>query len=83
MRDELAKGTFETKCDSWLSGCDSSFSELIGKQGWIGLNWPKEYGGAGRSSLDRYILTEEYLAAGAPVAAHWIADRQTGPLLLC
>ena len=82
LRDELAKGTYETKCDSWLSGCDSSFSELIGKQGWIGLNWPKKYGGAGRSSLDRYILTEEYLAAGAPVAAHWIADRQTGPLLL-
>lgn len=82
LQDELAKGTYETKCDSWLSGCDPSFSELIGKQGWIGLTWPKEYGGAGRSSIDRYILTEEYLASGAPVAAHWIADRQTGPLLL-
>lgn len=82
LQDELAKGTYETKCDSWLSGCDPSFSELIGNQGWIGLTWPKEYGGAGRSSIDRYILTEEYLAVGAPVAAHWIADRQTGPLLL-
>lgn len=82
LQEELAKGTYETKCDSWLSGCDPSFSQLIAKQGWIGLTWPKKYGGAERSSLDRYILTEEYLAAGAPVAAHWIADRQTGPLLL-
>ena len=51
-------------------------------KGWIGLTWPKKYGGAQKSSLDRYILTEEFLAAGAPVAAHWIADRQSGPLLL-
>lgn len=82
LHDELKKGTFQTKCDSWLSGCDPSFSKRIAQQGWIGMTWPKEYGGQERSSLDRYILTEEFLAVGAPVAAHWIADRQTGPLLL-
>lgn len=80
--EQLSNGTFQTKCDSWLSGSNPSFSKLIGEKGWIGLTWPKQYGGAQRSSLDRYILTEEFLAAGAPVAAHWIADRQTGPLLL-
>lgn len=82
LKKELEKGTFQTKCDSWLSGCDPEFSKIIGAQGWIGLTWPRKYGGAERSALDRYILTEEFLAAGAPVAAHWIADRQSGPLLL-
>ncbi|MCL1696684.1 MULTISPECIES: acyl-CoA dehydrogenase family protein [unclassified Lysinibacillus] len=82
LQDELAKGTFTPKCDSWLSGDDPEFSKLIGQKGWIGLTWPKQYGGQERSTIDRYILTEEFLAVGAPVAAHWFADRQTGPLLL-
>ncbi|MCY9545553.1 acyl-CoA dehydrogenase family protein [Lysinibacillus xylanilyticus] len=82
LKDELAKGTFTPKCDSWLSGDDPEFSKLIGQKGWIGFTWPKKYGGQERSTIDRYILTEEFLAVGAPVAAHWFADRQTGPLLL-
>jgi acyl-CoA dehydrogenase len=43
---------------------------------------PREYGGHGRSALERYVVVEELLAAGAPVAAHWISDRQVGPNLL-
>lgn len=82
LQQELQRRTFQTKCDSWLSGSDPAFSRIIAEQGWIGMTWPKEYGGAERSSIDRYILTEEFLAIGAPVAAHWFADRQTGPLLL-
>ncbi|MFF5994448.1 acyl-CoA dehydrogenase family protein [Lysinibacillus sp. KU-BSD001] len=82
LQNELKKGTFIPKCDSWLSGDDPAFSKLIGEQGWIGMTWPKKYGGQERSTIDRYILTEEFLAIGAPVAAHWFADRQTGPLLL-
>ncbi|MBM4763712.1 acyl-CoA dehydrogenase family protein [Bacillus sp. B15-48] len=82
LQEHLAKGTFKTKCDSWLSGSDPAFSKLIGEQGWIGMTWPKQYGGQERSTIDRYILTEEFLAVGAPVAAHWFADRQQGPLLL-
>lgn len=58
------------------------FSRKLGTRGWIGMTWPKAYGGQDRSFLERYIVTEELLAAGAPVGAHWIADRQTGPLLL-
>jgi alkylation response protein AidB-like acyl-CoA dehydrogenase len=46
------------------------------------MTWPKEYGGHERSQLERYVVIEELLAAGAPVGAHWIADRQSGPLLL-
>ncbi|WP_374724542.1 acyl-CoA dehydrogenase family protein [Calidifontibacillus erzurumensis] len=82
LQEHVEKGTFTPKCDSWLSGADPAFSKLIGEQGWIGMTWPKKYGGHERSTIDRYILTEEFLAIGAPVAAHWFADRQTGPLLL-
>ena len=49
-----------------------------GRRGWLGMTIPTEYGGHGASPLDRYVVTEELLAAGAPVAAHWIADRQIG-----
>ncbi len=67
--------------DSW-SVCDPAFSKLLAERGWIGMTWPTEYGGGGRSYLERYVVIEELLAAGAPVGAHWVADRQSGPLLL-
>jgi alkylation response protein AidB-like acyl-CoA dehydrogenase len=63
-------------------GHDPAFSLALGARGWIGMTWPREYGGGGRSFFERYVVTEELLAAGAPVSAHWIADRQSGPLLL-
>ena len=66
---------------SW-NGHDPEFSRKLGRQGWLGMTWPTEYGGGNRSPLERYVVIEELLAAGAPVAAHWIADRQSGPLLL-
>jgi alkylation response protein AidB-like acyl-CoA dehydrogenase len=61
---------------------DAEFSRKIGQRGWIGMTWPKEHGGHERSSMERYVVLEEMLAAGAPVALHWIADRQSGPLIL-
>jgi alkylation response protein AidB-like acyl-CoA dehydrogenase len=79
---ELAAGTFETHVDTWLSGVDPAFSKKLGERGWLGMTWPKRYGGHERSAMERYAVTEELLAAGAPVAAHWIADRQSGPNLL-
>jgi alkylation response protein AidB-like acyl-CoA dehydrogenase len=79
---ELAAGTFESHVDTWLSGVDPAFSKKLGDRGWLGMTWPKEYGGHERSAMERYAVTEELLAAGAPVAAHWIADRQSGPNLL-
>ncbi len=66
----------------FTTGHDPEFSRLLGGRGWIGMTWPRAYGGAERSFFERYVVTEELLAAGAPVSAHWIADRQSGPLLL-
>ena len=79
---ERAAETFVPACDAWLSGWDESFSRRLAEHGWVGMTIPPEYGGHGRSALDRYVVVEELLAAGAPVAAHWISDRQVGPNLL-
>jgi alkylation response protein AidB-like acyl-CoA dehydrogenase len=76
---QLASGEITPRCDVWLSGWDPAFSRRLAECGRLGLTLPTEYGGHGRSTLERYVVTEELLAVGAPVAAHWIADRQIGP----
>ena len=68
------------KAESW-TGLDPAFSRAMGERGWIGMTWSKRYGGHERSALERYVVLEEMLAAGAPVGLHWIADRQSGPLI--
>lgn len=73
-------GPYE-RAQSWM-GFDREFSRKLGRKGWLGMTLPKAYGGHERSALERYVVVEELLAAGAPVAAHWIADRQSAPLLL-
>ncbi len=66
---------------SWM-GFDADFSRAMAAEGWVGLTLPKAVGGAGLDAYSRYVLVEEMLSAGAPVSAHWIADRQSGPLIL-
>jgi alkylation response protein AidB-like acyl-CoA dehydrogenase len=66
----------------WSIRYDAGFSRRLGAAGYIGMTWPKQYGGHERSALERYVVTEELLAAGAPVGSHWTADRQSGPLIL-
>jgi alkylation response protein AidB-like acyl-CoA dehydrogenase len=67
--------------ESW-TGNDRSFSRKMGERGWLGMTWPKRYGGHERTALERYVVLEEMLAAGAPVGYHWVADRQSGPSIL-
>jgi alkylation response protein AidB-like acyl-CoA dehydrogenase len=81
LRTTLHGHSAHKRARSW-GGFDREFSRKVGDRGWIGLTWPKKYGGHERSALERYVMLEEMLAAGAPVSAHWIADRQSGPLLL-
>ncbi|HBR84786.1 MAG TPA: acyl-CoA dehydrogenase [Erythrobacter sp.] len=69
------------RANCWTKA-NPQFSKKLGQAGLLGMTWPKEYGGHERSQLERYVVIEELLAAGAPVGAHWIADRQSGPLLL-
>ena len=81
VKVELAGYTPEERSFSW-NAYDAGFARKLGQRGWIGMTWPKQYGGHERSSLERYIVTEELLAAGAPLGFCWVADRQSGPLML-
>ncbi|WP_109527314.1 MULTISPECIES: acyl-CoA dehydrogenase family protein [Nocardia] len=82
LAEELAAGRFTPRADAWLTGWDESFSRRLGERGWLGMTLPTEYGGGGHSPIERFAVTEELLAASAPVAAHWIADRQSAPSIL-
>ena len=68
--------------DSWINGNSPEFSQVMADQGWIGMGWPKEHGGGARSPIERVIVGEEMIAAGAPIAGMWFADRQMGPSLI-
>ncbi|MGH7043755.1 MAG: acyl-CoA dehydrogenase family protein [Acetobacteraceae bacterium] len=81
LKDALADRPPLKRAESW-TGHDFGFSRAMGARGWIGMTWPRRYGGHERSALERYVVLEEMLAAGAPVGAHWIADRQSGPAIL-
>lgn len=80
--EEQARGLWRPRVDAWLAGWDERFSKDLAARGWVGMTIPGAYGGHGLGAMDRYVVTEELLAAGAPVAAHWIADRQIAPSLL-
>ena len=70
----------DVRARSWM-GFDAGFSRKMAARGWVGVTLPREFGGASMDAFSRFVLVEEMLAAGAPVAAHWIADRQSGPLI--
>ena len=67
--------------DSWINGFNKEFSRTIADEGWVGMTWPAEFGGGGRPNIERVIMAEEMIGAGAPIAASWFADRQFGPSL--
>jgi len=71
----------DRRARSWM-GFDAGFSRALAARGWLGMTLPREYGGAARGHFARFVLSEELLCAGAPVSAHWIADRQSAPLIL-
>lgn len=80
LQAELAAGAYTPHLGH--TEFDAAFTRKVAARGWIGMTWPKQYGGAERSYLERFVVTEELLAAAAPCAAHWFGDRQTGPSLL-
>lgn len=82
LREEIAAGSFTPWVDTWLTRWDNDFTKRLAARGWVGMTIPTEYGGHGRTFLERFAVTEELLAVGAPVAAQWIADRQIAPSLL-
>ncbi|MEO6123512.1 MAG: acyl-CoA dehydrogenase family protein [Ilumatobacteraceae bacterium] len=68
--------------DSWINGYSKEFARTMASHGWIGMTWPIEFGGGGRPPIERLIVGEEMIKAGAPIAAMWAGDRQMGPTLI-
>ncbi|MBN8509476.1 MAG: acyl-CoA dehydrogenase family protein [Burkholderiales bacterium] len=81
LDEALADRPTDRLARSWM-GFDAEFSRALARHGWVGMTLPVQYGGGGRDAFHRFVLAEELLARGAPVSAHWIADRQSGPLIL-
>ncbi len=82
LAEEIAAGTFDPAAIETDDLFNREFSRRVGKKGWIGITWPKKYGGQERSFLERYVITEEFRIANAPVRLHFTADRQSGPVLI-
>lgn len=82
LDEERRRGAFESGNYALMEAFSPAFTGRVADKGWIGLAWPKEVGGAGRSFIDQLILTEEMMLAGAPAACHWLAERQVGPAII-
>jgi len=82
LNNELRAGSFKPICDPFMHGFSREFSRKVGQKGWIGMTWPKEVGGQAKSYTERNIVIEELMRCGAPIAAHYLGDRQIGPSLI-
>src|SRR5580692_1347378 len=80
LKQELDAGTFSP--NGGRNQNAAAFARKVGARGWIGMTWPKQCGGEGRPQLERYVGTEEMVAARAPPRHYATADRQSGPVLL-
>jgi alkylation response protein AidB-like acyl-CoA dehydrogenase len=81
LAETLPAAPTARRARTW-TGWDADFSRALAARGWVGLTMPRALGGAGLTPWHRFVLVEELLVAGAPIAAHWIGDRQSAPLLL-
>src|SRR6186713_3223685 len=82
LAEEIAAGTFDPHKPLREDSDAPEFSRRVGERGWLGMTWPKKYGGHERSFLERYVVTEEMRVANAPTRRFFVADRQSGPVLL-
>jgi alkylation response protein AidB-like acyl-CoA dehydrogenase len=80
LAKELPRGTF-TPGLGMAAPRDRAFSAKLAQRGWLGMALPVRYGGHDRSAVERFVVSEELLRWGAPVGHHWVADRQTGPMI--
>jgi Acyl-CoA dehydrogenase, N-terminal domain/Acyl-CoA dehydrogenase, middle domain len=80
LESELPRGTFEPGLGMGARR-DPGFSKSLAARGWVGMALPARYGGRDRTAVDRFVVVEELLRWGAPVGHHWVADRQTGPVI--
>jgi len=54
--------------------------QQMGKDGWLGIGWPKEYGGQGRSPIEQFIFSDEVQRSGFPLP--FLTLNTVGPTLM-
>jgi alkylation response protein AidB-like acyl-CoA dehydrogenase len=59
-----------------------SWEQELGRDGWIGLGWPSEYGGRGATLLEQVIFYEEYARAGGPGRVGIVGEGLLGPTIV-
>jgi alkylation response protein AidB-like acyl-CoA dehydrogenase len=79
---ELKAGTFVVSSKGLVGGISQEFSRKMAQRGWLGLTWPKKYGGQERTYVEKMIMMEELLKVQAPIGYHFLADRQVGPAIM-
>lgn len=58
------------------------FTRKLADKGWLGVGWPKEYGGLGRPHTEQLVYSEEMMYSSAPAGAHILAQNMVGPSLV-
>ncbi len=80
MTAELRAGLHDAGGDY---GDGQAYREIVrqlGRDGWLALGWPAEYGGRGGSVLDQLIFTDEAAVAGVPVP--FLTINTVGPTIM-
>ena len=60
--------------------CMRAIVRQMGEDGWLGIGWPKEYGGQGRTPIEQFIFFDESMRSGAPVPM--LTINTVGPTLM-
>ena len=63
-------------------GVSKEFTKMLAKNGWIGMQWPENYGGAGMGIMEYVIYREEMVMRGAPIGYHLTAENQMAPSII-
>src|SRR4051794_41862761 len=79
LAEEIAAGTFDPHKVNREDSDAPEFSRRVGAHGWLGMTWPKKYGGPQRSLLQRHVVTEEKGGAQAPTRRLFFAPPPSGP----
>ncbi|MEE8443697.1 MAG: acyl-CoA dehydrogenase family protein [Dehalococcoidia bacterium] len=82
LDNELTPEFLDSRSEVAGIGVSREFSRMLGRKGWIGLAWPREYGGQGLGHVEYVIYREEMIMHGAPVGYHLTGENQMAPSIM-
>lgn len=67
LTPEIRKDLWESEGgELYRSEGEKAFWKKVAERGWLGMNWPKQYGGLEMSAIDQLVMLREFARAGAP-----------------